>query len=49
MPVQRPSFAAAWARFAEIHLSVAQVGAKIGGKVAQNVAAEPSRTPAQSG
>lgn len=34
----RPNFALAWARFAEVHVDVAAVGAKIGGKVGQNVA-----------
>lgn len=34
----RPKFALAWARFAEVHLSVAEVGSKIGGKVGQNIA-----------
>ena len=35
----RPGFAQAWARFGEVNMSVAQVGAKIGGKVEQNVTA----------
>lgn len=33
-----PSFALAWTRFAEVHVAVAAVGTKIGGKVGANVA-----------
>ena len=35
---KRPLHAVAWARFEEIHLSVADVGEKIGGKVGHNIA-----------
>ncbi|AFC87454.1 T6SS effector amidase Tae4 family protein [Frateuria aurantia] len=38
MALVRPSFAAAWNRFKEIHLPVAEVGRKIGGYVQVNIA-----------
>jgi hypothetical protein len=47
----RPFFGAAWAKFIEVNVSVADVGKKIGGKVGQNIAsgvfqnALPTRPP----
>ena len=35
--MSRPSFADCWARFAEVNVSVAEVGKKIGGKVQANI------------
>jgi hypothetical protein len=35
--MNRPTFDNAWTKFAEVNVPVAEVGAKIGGKVAQNI------------
>jgi len=37
--MQRPSFAAAWSAFMQINVPVKDVGAKIGGKVQENIGA----------
>lgn len=37
MPLIRPFFGAAWAKFTEVNVPVADVGKKIGGKVEANI------------
>ena len=43
----RPFFGAAWAKFIEVNVPVADVGKKLGGKVEQNIARASSRTLVQ--